>query len=357
MGPLISNLISKVAEAGLEKAVEQSAEKAQVSVFRRILYGYLILVGLGVAIMSTFFWQYDGLPGANGLPQLVQAGEPFWILLVPICSLLMVIVALLPIKGRQTITFILSIGASFLDFGVLADIQVLPHGFNGYAVISVLISLPLPLIAALLVLGDIPSLDSPLAPITWVYFGRLLHLRAWQRFAQARGWQTSGPAGREIALQIQGPLDDRHTAIVTSGIDPAMMFEYTKYFFFRVKITSSHNILPLRINRFALPESLDKKPGVRGMTGKPRVSYYIRTQPGTSLPPGFTDQLEALIAEGRPYLKRLDMVQMATFGILYTRRNWRLRAKDVDANLLQWLLKLTVLMETVSPIPPAPPKP
>lgn len=362
MGVLIEAIVRLMLKLVTGKAVEATGRASGNRVTRLIFIVPCLLIAVGIAVSSTFLWTSERVPEAHGLFQYVAAGGPVWVIATPICAALLALVLVLPVVGRFGIVLLLGAGTFGLTLAAAADFQGGGrYAINGATVISIVTSMLLMLLTLALSLSDLPPVDSALAPLTMMYWGRLGHLRALSQFGMQRGWQVSGPAGWTSTLTVAGPYDPAHPVTITSLLNLSIGSRASTSYTLSVKMESPADIIAFRISYEPTPKRLQAQvaAGENRMRGKPTIYYYLAPRPEEArmITQSFMTRLATVVDAGRPYLRsRGDFMHATPFGLRHTHlASYRLTAGDADLEpMLRWMRELCGLLEEVSLRPAAP---
>lgn len=362
MGLLIEAIVRAMLKLVTGKAVESAGRASGNRVVRLILIVPCVLIAIGIAVSSTMLWTSERVPQAHGLLQYVAAGGPVWVMAPPICAILLAIVLVMPVVGRFGIGLLLGAATFGLTLAAAANFQGRGrYAVNGAAVISIVTAMLLLLLTLALSLSDLPPVDSALAPLTMLYWGRLGHLRALSQFGMQRGWQVSGPAGWTSTLPVAGLYDPAHPVTITSALNLSIGSRASTSYTFSVKMESPADIIAFRISYQPTPRKLlgQVAAGESRMRGKPTIYYYLAPRPeeARGITQSFMTRLATIVEAGRPYLRsRGDFMHATPFGLRHTHpASYRLTARDADLEpMLRWMRELCGLLEEVSLRPSAP---
>jgi hypothetical protein len=100
-------------------------------------------------------------------------------LALPLLAAILTLWLLIPVPGRHSIGFALAAGV--FGFSLAALVAMTSSGVHSISVVtlmSMLGALLLPTLALVLAISDVPPLDSAMAHVSWVYWGRIRPLRA-----------------------------------------------------------------------------------------------------------------------------------------------------------------------------------
>lgn len=341
----------------LGKSISATGNLASSQKVRLVLVVLCIPLAAGVAVASALFWGSARVPQANGLLQYVQQGGDAWVLIAPISALLLTILLLIPASGRFGIALLL---AGTLFFGGLAALANLQgdgtSAVNTASVVSLGISALLMLVVLGLALSDNPPLDSPLAPVTFVYLsGRLKHLRGVNRFGEQRGWSVTGPTGGQSTLTIRGAYDPAHEVTLTSALHITVSSRASAAYVYSCKMTSPADIVACRVSYTAAPKKYRATPyyGECRQRGKRTIYYFLDPRPEEArlITPQFMERLGQVVESGRPFFTTpLDFLHATPFGIRFTHQAYyRMTSVYTEPEpLLRWMRELVGLLEPVS---------
>lgn len=359
MGLLIEAVVRVMLKLITGKAVEATGRASGNRVVRLILIVPCLMIAVGIAVSSAFLWTSERVSGAHGLFQYVAMGGPVWVIATPICAVLLALVLVVPVVGRFGIVLLLGAAMMGLTLAAAADFQRGGQYAVNYAtVISIVTSMLLLLLTLALSLSDLPPVDSALAPLTMLYWGRLGHLRALSQFGAQRGWRVSGPTGWTSTLTVAGPYDPAHLVTITSLLNLSIGSRASTSYVLSVKMESPADIIAFRISYEPTPRRLlaQVAAGESRMRGKPTIYYYLSPRPeeAPGITQGFMTRLATVVEAGRPYLRsRGDFMHATPFGLRHTHpASYRLTAGDADLEpKLRWMRELCGLLEEVSPRP------
>jgi hypothetical protein len=354
MGPILNNILGNVlqdaAAAGLE-ATGKAAQRGRT--VRRVLFVLALVCSAFIAGASALLWQSEHLPGVTGLWQAVQDGQPGWLLAAPGLAALAFGLLLVPLRGRMTLTTLVSAAIMGFTIGGLAHIQGGSGGVNAFAALSGIAAFVLPVATLALTLSDIPSLDSPMAHLSFSLMGRVAHLKALRRYGEQRGWQVRPPHGADLALRMVGPYDAGHDVMVLSELNITLSTGENMSLDMKVQLTSSRDIPAFRISYKKDVSGMFRGRGVARVSRPPRKAplyAIILPPPGRALSDAFMDRFLQLAEAGRPFMKLLDFVQATPSGLQFVHNAMRLTVKDAQLDpVLAWLRELLGLMEEISP--------
>lgn len=361
MGGLIGAILQQIFESMLDKGVESAGERASVRYFRLFAWVLSILLAAWIAVASALLWTDTHVPAAHGLVSFVQRGGDAWVLAVPAVAALTVIWLLLPLTGRHSLGAVLGFATFALTLGALVD-------FYGSGTVSVdipslasfIASLLLVVFTLVLMVGDIPPLDSPMARLSLVYWGRLKHLRALREYGRQHGYAVTGPAAPGAALTLQGQYDAEHAVVITSSWSFTISTSASATYTLSAKITSPRDIVAFRMSYQRPSKNVANRVVLcttRGANGKARpLFFYIVPDRAYPVPDGFTQRMTQLAEAGRPFLKANDFARATPFGLRYTHSSssFGLSVRDAQMDpVLAWMRQLVALLEPISPAPEA----
>jgi hypothetical protein len=353
---LISSLFGKLAEWLFGAGIEAAGARAGVLWFRRVCLVLAILISGYIAVASALLWEVDSQPGVMGLWQFTQAaGGPLWTLTLPLLAAILTIWLLLPLPGRHGIGVALAVGV--FGFSLAAIIAVSgsgAHTISMATLISILSAILLPILALVLVIGDVPPLDSAMAHVSWVYWGRIRHLRALRRYGAGHLWQIIEPHSTDSSLSVTGMYDAHHRVKAASIAHFQLSAGSGTPYFLQVNMSSPRDIIGFRIS-FAKPE---KEVAQRTYAGEARARgqrtlyYFLLPDPRTPIPASFAPRFAQVIDEGRSFLRARDFVVATPYGIRFTHYSGAFQFSPKEANLdpyLTWMRDLVALLEEVTP--------
>jgi hypothetical protein len=356
---LISSLFGKLAEWLFGAGIEAAGARAGVLWFRRVCLVLAILISGYVAVASAFLWEVDSQPGVMGLWQFTQAaGGPLWTLALPTLAAALTLLLLIPLPGRHTLGF--ALGACVFGFSLAALTALTALTGSGVRMLSVptlmslLAVLPLPILGLILAFGDVPPLDSFLAHGSWVYWGRIRHLRALRRYGADHLWQVITPHGTDSSLTVKGMYDADHRVQAASIAHFQLSAGSGTPYFLQVDMSSPRDIIGFRIS-FVRPE---KEVAQRTYAGEARarrqrtIYYFLLPGPHTPIPAAFAPRFAQVIDAGRSFLRARDFVVATPYGIRFTHYSGAFQFSPKEANLdqyLTWMRKLVALLEEVTP--------
>lgn len=359
MGKLMVALMEKLFEAIFDRGVEAVGEQASNRVFRRGIWVLALASSVWVAVSNGLLWQTDRLPGVSGLAAYVQDSGPNWLLAAIIVPGVAMLWLLLPLKGKDVITFILAAATFAVTLGSLAEFQGGGrYGLNAPALLSFLASLLLVIFGVVLALTDVPPLDASLARFSFVYWGRYRHLLALRQYGVQHGCMVSGPAGKEHALTIEGRYDPQRAVSITSAAKYSFTGN-TPTYTVSAKLGSPRDIVAFRISYEPTPKKLHgqvpqgETRGAPGERQRPIYFYVIPADPATRIPVTFLAEMAAVVEAGRPVLGRRDFVRATPFGLRYTHpavHGLSVRDAQLDPTLA-WMRSLMSVLEPISPAP------
>ncbi len=361
MASLIGALLQHLFEAISGKAVDATVEQASTRFFRRLAWVVALVTGAWVAVASALLWESERVHGVTGLWQYAQWGGPAWELATPIVATLTVAILLAPIAGRHMLTLLFAAATFFLVLFSLAEFQGgSAYGLNGPALLSGVAVFFLAIAGLMLGLSDRPSLDSPFARLSMMYFGRLKYLRALRQYGRDRGWEVVGPAGRYATLTVQGRYDGEHSVSAASNANYRPVAESNGSYSLVTRMSSPRDIVGVRISFKRPPKQLPAG-AIQGETrgapgGKPRppLYFYVMPEPDIPVPDSFVSRMASVVEAGRPFMRPYDFVQATPYGIRFTHMSYYLGFRVREANLdamLRWMRELIAVIEPISPAP------
>ena len=359
---MIGTIFGKLAEWLFGASIEAAGERAGVRWFRRVCLVLAILISGSIAVASAFLWEVDSQPGVMGLWQFTQqAGGPLWTLLLPALAAILTLLLLIPVAGRHSIGF--ALGACVLGLTLAALNAMTGPGVHALSVptlISLLAVIPLPILGLILAFGDVPPLDSFLAHVSWVYWGRIRHLRALRLYGARRLWQVIEPHGTDSSLTVKGMYDAEHRVKAASIAHFQLSASSGTPYFLQVDMSSPRDIIGFRIS-FTKPE---KEVAQRTYAGEARargqrtIYYFLLPDPRAPIPASFAPRIAHVIDEGRNFLRNRDFVVATPYGIRFTHYSGAFQFSPKEANLdpyLTWMRSLVALLEEVTPAETATP--
>lgn len=358
MGDLLGTLAQNLVSWLVGEAIDAAGEQRSRPYFR--IVGVMLVAAISgwIAIASLWLWTSEHYPGVKGLLVLVVRGGPGWLLAAPALAVVTLVLVLLPGSGM----FSLAAAASAASCGcVLAALAAFQGGgsnaLNAAAISSGITGILLPLLGLMLAMNDIPSLDSPLARVSLVYWGRLRHLRALREWGIRHRCTIHGPVGSDVALRLQGMYDSSHQVTVTSGANFRLSTANNMAYSLSIRMGSPRDIVSFRISREPAP----KKARSRAVGSMIQVKhgrklyYYVVPNPAYPLPDGFIEQLGRIVARGAHYFGARDFARATPFGIRYTHMaGTHLTVQDANLDtLIVWMHELIRLLEQISPAGPS----
>jgi hypothetical protein len=357
---LVSTLVGKVAEWLFGAGIEAAGDRAGVRWFRRVCLVLAIVFSGYIAIASALFWEVDSQPGVMGLWQFTQeAGGPLWTLAVPVLAGILTLWLLLPLPGRHGIDGALAAGV--FGFSLAALIAMTGSGVHNIStatLISIIGAILLPIVALVLAIHDVPPLDSAMAHVSWVYWGRLRHLRALRLYGAQRLWHVNEPYDADSSLTIKGMYDADHRVTAKSVAQFRLSTENGANYFLQLDMSSPRDIIAFRIG-FTKPEKAVYQRAFVGEArarGKRTVYYFLLPDPRTPIPASFAPRITQVIDEGRGFLRARDFVVATPYGIRFTHYSGAFQFSPKEANLdsyLTWMRSLIALLEEVTPAAPS----
>jgi hypothetical protein len=220
--------------------------------------------------------------------------------------------------------------------------------------ISILAVIPLPILSLILAFGDVPPLDSAMAHVSWVYWGRIRHLRALRLYGARRLWHVIEPHGTDSTLTVKGVYDEEHRVTAKSVAHFQLKAASGTPYYLQVDISSPRDIIGFRIS-FAKPEKEVVQRTYAGEArarGKRTIYYFLLPDPRTPIPASFAPRFAQVIDEGRSFLRTRDFVVATPYGIRFTHFSGAFQFSPKEANLdpyLTWMRKLIALLEEITP--------
>jgi hypothetical protein len=353
---LVSALFGKLAEWLFGAVVEAAGERAGVRWFRRVCLALAILISAYITVASAFLWETDSQPGVMGLWQFTQqAGGPLWTLTTPILAALLTLLLLLPVAGRHSIGAALAAGV--FGFGLASIIAMTgpgTHALSAPTLVSVLSSLVLPILALILAFGDVPPLDSFLAHVSWVYWGRIRHLRALRQYGATHRCQIVEPHGTDSSLSVAGLYDADHRVKAASMAHFQLSAGSGTPYYLQISMSSPRDIVAFRIS-FTKPEKAIYQRAFVGESrakGKRTIYYFLLPDPRAPIPANFAPRMAQAIEQGRRLLRTRDFLLATPYGIRLTHYSGAFQFSPREANLgpyLAWMRSLIALFEEVTP--------
>jgi hypothetical protein len=352
---LLQSLIESLAESLLEKGVEGSASLAGARALRRICAVLIAAISAWAAVASALLWTSSRVPAVHGLVQYVlTGGGPFWELALPVVAALLTVLMLLPVPGKFTLGWLPAAAVFGLAIGALAEFQ----GGGQFAVgaidvASAIPTIPMALLCIGLALGDVPPLDSPVAPLALTYWRRRKHLLALREYGRQRNLHVSGPGGKGAALTVAGQYDGQHRVVITSSVKQSVSGSAT--YTVNVRMSSPRDILAFRISYSPAPQRANRPifaGHAVGPAGKPIV-FYLAPEHGEQLSPAFMRQMTPIVEAGRPFLGPKDFLTATPWGMQYVHVSQKgLKVADAQLDpLVGWMRQLIAVLEPVSPGP------
>jgi len=359
---LISTIFGKLAEWLFGAGIEAAGERAGARWFRGICLGLAILISGYIAVASALLWEVDSRPSVMGLWQFTQqASGPLWTLTLPILAAVLTLWLLLPLPGRHGIGVALAAGV--FGFSLAAIIAMTGSGVHSISVmtlISLLAAILLPILALVLAISDVPPLDAAMAHVSWVYWGRLRHLRALRLYGARHLWHVIEPHGTDSSLTVKGLYDAEHRVKAASIARFQLKADSGTPYFLQVDMSSPRDIIGFRIS-FTKPEKEVAQRTYAGETrvrGQRTIYYFLLPDPRTPIPASFAPRVSRVIDEGRSFLRNRDFVVATPYGIRFTHYSGAFQFSPKEANLdsyLTWMRSLVALLEEVTPAETATP--
>ncbi len=359
---MIGTIFGKLAEWLFGAGIEAAGERAGVRWFRSVCLVLAILISGYIAVASALLWEVDSQPGVMGLWQFTQqAGGPLWTLTLPLLGATLTLWLLIPVPGRHGIG--VALAASVFGFSLAAIIAMTGSGIHSISVvtlISMLSALLLPILALVLAISDVPPLDSAMSHVSWVYWGRIRHLRALRLYGARHLWHVIEPHGTDSSLTIKGMYDAEHRVKAASIAHFQLKADSGTPYFLQVDMSSPRDIIGFRIS-FTKPE---KEVAQRTYAGEARargqrtIYYFLLPDPRTPIPASFAPRIAQVIDEGRSFLRTRDFVVATPYGIRLTHYSGAFQFSPKEANLdpyLTWMRSLVALLEEVTPAETATP--
>jgi hypothetical protein len=353
---VIGAIFGRLAEWLFGAGIEAAGERAGVRWFRSVCLVLAILISGYIAVASALLWEVDSQPGVMGLWQFTQqAGGPLWTLTLPILAAILTLWLLIPVPGRHGIGVALAAGV--FGFSLAAIITMTGSGVPSISVvtlISMLSALLLPILALVLAISDVPPLDSAMAHVSWVYWGRIRHLRALRLYGARHLWQVIEPHDTDSSLTVKGMYDAEHRVRAASIAHFQLKADSGTPYFLQVDMSSPRDIIGFRIS-FTKPE---KEVARRTYAGEARargqrtIYYFLLPDPRTPIPASFAPRIAQVIDEGRSFLRNRDFVVATPYGIRLTHYSGAFQFSPKEANLdpyLTWMRSLVALLEEVTP--------
>jgi hypothetical protein len=359
---LVSALVGKIAGWLFGASIEAAGERSGVRWFRSVCLVLAILISSYIAVASALFWEVDSQPGVMGLWQFTQqSGGPLWTLTLPVLAAILTLWLLLPLPGRHGIGVALTAGVFGLSLAaIIAMTGSGVHSISTATLISMLSALLLPILALVLAISDVPPLDAAMAHVSWVYWGRLRHLRALRLYGARHLWHVIEPHGTDSSLTVKGVYDAGRRVAAKSVAQFRLSTENSANYFLQADMSSPRDIIPFRIS-FTKPE---KEVAERAYAGEARargqrtIYYFLLPDPRTPMPASFAPRIARVIDEGRSFLRNRDFVVATPYGIRYTHYSGAFQFSPKEANLdpyPTWIRSLLALLEEVTPLETATP--
>jgi hypothetical protein len=362
MGGLIGALIQKLVEALFGKAIETVGEQAFNRRFRRVIWALALVLSAWIAVSNALLWQTDRLPGVSGLLDYFQHGGPTWELAAVIAPVVTALWLLVPVKGRDAITFYLIAATFGLTIGALVEFQGgARYETSVLTILTLLASIVLAICAAVLARTDVPPLDAPLARFCFQYWGRYKHLLALREYGRQRGWTISGPAGKRPPLTLVGKYDPQHPVTITSSAKFSLI-ENTVSYTLSARMGSPDHIPDCRISYQPTPKKLQGTVvhgKTRGAPGQRRQSIYfhVAINPKHPAAESLIPRMAALAEAARPFLKLhfsnvklKDSIVAARSSVQYTHlAAFHLTRRDAEMDpLLECMRELIDVLASIS---------
>jgi hypothetical protein len=353
---VIGTIFGKLAEWLFGAGVEAAGEHAGIRWFRGVCLVLAILISGYSAVASTLLWEVDSQPGVMGLWQFTQqASGPLWTLTLPLLAAILTLWLLIPAPGRHSIGFALAVGV--FVFSLAALIAMTGPGVHTLSVptlISLLTVIPLPILGVILAFGDVPPLDSFLAHVSWVYWGRIRHLRALRLYGARRFWQVIEPHGTDSSLAVKGMYDAEHRVKAASIAHFQLKADGGTPYFLQINMSSPRDIIGFRISLTKPEKEVAQRTyaGEARARGQRTIYYFLLSDPRTPVPGSFAPRIAQVIDEGRNFLRNRDYVVATSYGIRYTHYSGAFQFSPKEANLdpyLTWMRSLVALLEEVTP--------
>ncbi len=348
----IGELVKKLVETIFDKLLGGLSERAKGRVFQRVGFGTFLVLLLGQTGLLIFGWQRVVAPGPLRLWQFAWQHGDVWTLAAPVLTVIMLIVLLLPLRGRYLPLLYLGFAAFGAVLYDLAIFQSPAYGaLLGISVLSALLAALIMLMPMILLSGDVPALGEPLAALFFAgYYRHLLALRA---FAERNGWQVQAPGTARSTLQAAGSYEG-YAVTVTSGAQKLVELEGDRSLSSVVTVEGPNPLL--RFSLGSVPKPRIPNTETRSFTTPARWRWPLRfrlTVPtGRPLPESDIQRLAAHIDAGRPYL-RPGMLSMETSlrtngaRLIFARKaGFRLRERDAQrlAAQLDWMVALSQIL-------------
>ena len=353
---LVSTFVGKLFGWLFGAGIEAAGERSGVRWFRSVCLVLAILISGYIAVASAFFWEVDIQPGIMGLWRFTQeSGGPLWTLTLPILAAILTFLLLLPLPGRHGIGVALAAGVFGLALAaIIAMSGSGVHSVSAATLISMLDAILLPILALVLAISDVPPLDAAMAHVSWVYWGRLRHLRALRLYGARHLWHIIEPHGTDSSLTVKGVYDAGHRVTAKSVAQFRLSTENGANYFLQIDMSSPRDIIALRIS-FTKPE---KAVAERSYVGEARargqrtIYYFLLPDPRAPIPASFAPYIAQVIDEGRSFLRNRDFIVATPYGVRFTHYSGAFQFSPKEANLdpyLVWMRSLVALLEEVTP--------
>ncbi len=220
--------------------------------------------------------------------------------------------------------------------------------------IGILAAIPLPILGLILAFGDVPPLDAAMAHVSWVYWGRIRHLRALRLYGARHLWHVIEPHGTDSSLTVKGMYDAEHRVKAASIAHFQLKANSGTPYFLQVAMSSPRDIIGFRIS-FTRPgkEVVQRTyAGEARARGKPTIYYFLLPDPRTPIPASFAPRIAQVLDEGRPFLRARDFVVATPYGARLTHYSGAFQFSPKEANLdpyLTWMRSLVALLEEITP--------
>jgi hypothetical protein len=206
----------------------------------------------------------------------------------------------------------------------------------------------------LLAIGGVPPLDSAMAHVSWVYWGRIRHLHALRLYGARHLWHIIEPHGTDSSLTVKGVYDAEHRVTAKSVAQFRLSTENGANYFLQVDMSSPRDIIAFRISFTKAEKEVAERAyaGEARARGQRTIYYFLLSDRRTPIPASFAPRIAQVIDEGRGFLRSRDFVVATPYGARYTHYSGAFQFSPKEANLdpyLTWMRKLVALLEEVTP--------
>jgi len=297
-----------------------------------------------IAVSSILLWGSTLYPGRRGIWEMVLAGAPPWVLVVPLLSTLALVMLAWPRAGKFVVVEVCATALLFLILGAgLALEQGNSNSLNlaaGLCVPAVLLLGPPSLVLAL---TDMPAPDSLLARVAQGFSMRVWHQRRLLTWGRQRQWTIQIHRQATVGFEMSAKISPLLTATVHClCAHPNRPNDFT------VRLTTARVLRQFYIGPWREPMRLPA--GAVGLCVVHRqfardIYCFVAQDANRPFPPELATRVRIGIERGLLSMQGRSFVYRVPDGVKYVCQPRHWMPLYPGAETITWLAELAALME------------